>query len=314
MTLLGYFNSLRELGGSRRIVEDEVNTRLTGYAARRRVGQAEGSFANRSIAYEVVELTSRVNTAKVAEAKRKLALPFHESDKVDVAIATNMISVGLDITRLGLMVVNGQPKTCAEYIQATSRVGRDVEKPGLIVTLLNIHRPPRPVALRAVRRVPRVVLPERRGHERDAVLAPGPRPGPGGDPGRAGAPRPRADDDAEGGVRDPSANGPASTSLRMCSRTGPAPTRWSRRLGPKPSDNASSTGQRTCSTNGSTSPTISGTNRWSCNTSEKSGRPSRCSGISSTGTQRPAAEAPEIPGEPLDARRRAERERLDEDP
>ncbi len=141
MTLLGYFNSLRELGGSRRIVEDEVNTRLTGYAARRRVGQAEGSFANRSIAYEVVELTSRVNTAKVAEAKRKLALPFHESDKVDVAIATNMISVGLDITRLGLMVVNGQPKTCAEYIQATSRVGRDVEKPGLIVTLLNIHKP-----------------------------------------------------------------------------------------------------------------------------------------------------------------------------
>ena len=141
MTLLGYFNSLRELGGSRRIVEDEVNTRLTGYVNRKRIGRKDGSFANRTIAYEVVELTSRVPTNQVSEAKRRLSLPVIEKDRVDVAIATNMISVGLDITRLGLMVVLGQPKTCAEYIQATSRVGRDPGRPGLVVTLLNIHRP-----------------------------------------------------------------------------------------------------------------------------------------------------------------------------
>lgn len=142
MTLLGYFNSLRELGGSRRIVEDEVTTRLAGYAGRKRLGEPEGPFAARKIAYEVIELTSRVGTDKVAEAKRRLALRFPDKEQVDVAIATNMISVGLDITRLGLMVVLGQPKTSAEYIQATSRVGRDAENgPGLVVSLLNVHRP-----------------------------------------------------------------------------------------------------------------------------------------------------------------------------
>jgi hypothetical protein len=141
MTLLGYFNSLRELGGARRLIEDEVRTQLTGRRARKRVGEAEGMFRDRTIAYEPVELTSRVSTNKVSEAKRLLEQAFSSKEHVDVAIATNMISVGLDITRLGLMVCFGQPKTSAEYIQATSRVGRDDKRPGLVVTILNIHRP-----------------------------------------------------------------------------------------------------------------------------------------------------------------------------
>jgi Helicase conserved C-terminal domain len=141
MTLLGYFNSLRELGGSRRIVEDEVNSRLARYSLRKRVNETEGLFADRQIAYEPAELTSRVSTNVVAEIKSYLALLFHEKKHIDVALATNMISVGLDITRLGLMVVLGQPKTASEYIQSTSRVGRDENRPGLVITLLNIHRP-----------------------------------------------------------------------------------------------------------------------------------------------------------------------------
>ena len=141
MTLLGYFNSLRELGGARRLIEDEVRTQLTGRGARKRVGETAGLFRDRTIAYEPVELTSRVSTNKVSEAKRRLEQPFSAKDHVDVAIATNMISVGLDITRLGLMVCFGQPKTSSEYIQATSRVGRDDKRPGLVITLLNIHRP-----------------------------------------------------------------------------------------------------------------------------------------------------------------------------
>ena len=141
MTLLGYFNSLRELGGARRLIEDEIRTQLTGRGSRKRIGETDGLFKDRTIAYEPVELTSRVSTDKVSEAKRRLEQAFKEKDRVDVAIATNMISVGLDITRLGLMVCFGQPKTSSEDIQATSRVGRDDKRPGLVVTILNVHRP-----------------------------------------------------------------------------------------------------------------------------------------------------------------------------
>lgn len=141
MTLLGYFNSLRELGGSRRIIEDEVRTRLAEYGRRKRREPDDTIFADRMIAYDVVELTSRVSTNDIATAKRRLSLDFDNKERVDAALATNMISVGLDIVRLGLMVVLGQPKTSSEYIQATSRVGRDPDRPGLVVTLLNIHKP-----------------------------------------------------------------------------------------------------------------------------------------------------------------------------
>jgi len=130
MTVLAYFNSLRELGGARRIVEEEVQNTLRRYGARRRLGQKRRYFRDRWTYVEPLELTSRVSTADVAQARQKLGLPFHQSGRVDCALATNMISVGLDIQRLGLMVVLGQPKTNAEYIQATSRVGRDDARPG----------------------------------------------------------------------------------------------------------------------------------------------------------------------------------------
>ena len=142
MTVLGYFNSLRELGGARRILEEEVQNTVRRYRDRKRIGEKEGLFASRQASWDVIELTSRVPADKVAEARRRLGSPFHEiRQRVDSAIATNMISVGLDILRLGLMVVLGQPKTAAEYIQATSRVGRDVARPGLVVTLLNMNKP-----------------------------------------------------------------------------------------------------------------------------------------------------------------------------
>lgn len=141
MTVIGYFNSLRELGGARRILEEEVQNTIKEYGKRKRIGEETGLFRDRKSFSEVMELTSRVSTDKVAEARRRLEAGFHEAQPVDCAIATNMISVGLDIPRLGLMVVLGQPKTHAEYIQASSRVGRDDGRPGLVVTLLNFHKP-----------------------------------------------------------------------------------------------------------------------------------------------------------------------------
>jgi hypothetical protein len=142
MSALCYFNALRELGGARRIVEDEVRAGLSNYGdQRRRIAPSDQPFANRIIG-EPLELTSRVTTDEVAEAKKRLERTVSEHEQyVDVALATNMISVGLDISRLGLMLVQGQPKTAAEYIQATSRVGRDPARPGLVLAVLNLHKP-----------------------------------------------------------------------------------------------------------------------------------------------------------------------------
>ncbi|MHA3977370.1 DISARM system helicase DrmA [Halovulum sp. GXIMD14794] len=142
MTALCYFNALRELGGARRIVEDEVRDRAARYGTQRhRVEPNDKPFSDRQIK-EPMELTSRESTDKVALAKQRLEAAFGTgAESVDVALATNMISVGLDITRLGLMMVQGQPKTAAEYIQATSRVGRDPTRPGLVVAVLNLHKP-----------------------------------------------------------------------------------------------------------------------------------------------------------------------------
>ena len=129
-TLVGYFNSLRALGGAKRLVEDDVHVRLK-YLSKQR------SLSSRKI-FEPHELTSRINSWDIPSLLKRLDIAFPRGSTdypVDVLLATNMISVGVDIDRLGLMVVTGQPKTTAEYIQATSRVGRKF--PGLVVTMYN---------------------------------------------------------------------------------------------------------------------------------------------------------------------------------
>jgi hypothetical protein len=143
MTLVGYFNSLRELGGMRRLVEDEVRTRCDKAEDRKPEGWMAPHpwFRDRQVAPEPVELTSREDVGSVKSAKARLARFHRHPERVDAVLASNMISVGVDIDRLGLMVVAGQPKATSEYIQASSRVGRRPDRPGLVVTCFNPHKP-----------------------------------------------------------------------------------------------------------------------------------------------------------------------------
>ncbi len=152
MTMVGYFNSLRELGGMKRLAEDDVQTR----SYRVQMSMVERpALAQRSIS-NIRELTSRVSSQDIPKYLDNLEVKFksefdtatgkyvtrwQEGDTraIDVVLATNMLSVGVDVNRLGLMAVNGQPKGTAEYIQATSRVGRSF--PGLVCTVLTWARP-----------------------------------------------------------------------------------------------------------------------------------------------------------------------------
>jgi len=152
MTAVGYFNSLRELGGMRRLTEDDVQTRA--YRVQMSMVERPG-LAQRSVS-TISELTSRVSSLEIPKSLDQLEVEFKaefdpaegkyvtrwdagENRAVDIVLATNMLSVGVDVNRLGLMVVNGQPKGTAEYIQATSRVGRVF--PGLVCSVLTWARP-----------------------------------------------------------------------------------------------------------------------------------------------------------------------------
>jgi ATP-dependent helicase YprA (DUF1998 family) len=129
-TLVGYFNSLRLLSAAELQVHDDVVAYLELLAGREDV--AVRQVANYS------ELTSRIDASEIPTRLKGIEKRLPDEDTVDVLLATNMIAVGVDVDRLGLMAVMGQPQTTAEYIQATSRVGR--AHPGLVAVMLNSAR------------------------------------------------------------------------------------------------------------------------------------------------------------------------------
>ena len=129
-TLLGYFNSLRVLGAAYIQSIDDVPDRIKVVAGRL------GTEPRKT--RDPAEMTSRVRSSEIPLLLQRLQTAHPDDQSPDVALATNMISVGVDVDRLGLMAVMGQPQTTSEYIQATSRVGR--RHPGLVFTLFNSAR------------------------------------------------------------------------------------------------------------------------------------------------------------------------------
>ncbi|MCK8436408.1 DNA helicase [Streptomyces sp. D2-8] len=129
-SLVGYFNSLRLLSAAELQVHDDVMAYLELLAAREET-------TVRSITH-YSELTSRIDASEIPARLKGIERRLPDADVVDVLLATNMIAVGVDVDRLGLMAVMGQPQTTAEYIQATSRVGRS--HPGLVAVMLNATR------------------------------------------------------------------------------------------------------------------------------------------------------------------------------
>ncbi|WAL72565.1 helicase-related protein [Kitasatospora sp. YST-16] len=130
-TLVGYFNSLRLLSAAELQVLDDVQDRMEQLAARDGIEKPRRPEA-------VTELSSRASASDIPRRLKDIERRFPAPEATDVLLATNMISVGVDIDRLGLMAVMGQPQTTAEYIQATSRVGR--RHPGLVAVMLNSTR------------------------------------------------------------------------------------------------------------------------------------------------------------------------------
>lgn len=131
-TIVAYHNSLRELGKTMTLAADDIPARIGVITADEAKARHLGT---------VEELTSNLSSGDLASVLGRLG-KAPENGGIDFVACTNMLSVGVDVPRLGLMIVHGQPKTTAEYIQATSRVGRQVEiAPGLVIAHYSANKP-----------------------------------------------------------------------------------------------------------------------------------------------------------------------------
>ena len=153
-SIVSYYNSLKDVGKIRNKVGDEVSNFTS--TLQNRLSQLFQPFDSYKFNFNGIldrteELTGRVDSSSIKAILKEMEKPFEESsiefsqkgntylkDVIDLILATNMFSVGIDISRLNIMLLNGMPKNVAEYIQASSRIGRKTK--GLALTLFDPNR------------------------------------------------------------------------------------------------------------------------------------------------------------------------------
>jgi hypothetical protein len=128
-TLVGYFNAIRELAGAVALARQDIPERMAFMSPAPRILPEE----------EPMELSSRVSSLELPSKLEQLGRRLGLDEPVNTVVSTSMFGTGVDVPRLSLMVVHGQPKTSSSYIQATGRVGR--QRGGLVVTFYRASRP-----------------------------------------------------------------------------------------------------------------------------------------------------------------------------
>ncbi len=139
-TQVVYHGSLKGVGNSHNAFSNDVREYLRRFSEEVNEinkGNAEETVAIEHRAIRIAQLTSLSSVKENAKTFKNLEQSRNDPECLDAVLATNMISVGLDVARLATMIINGQPLTTAEYIQASSRVGRS-EIPGVV--FINYYR------------------------------------------------------------------------------------------------------------------------------------------------------------------------------
>lgn len=133
-TLVSYYNTIKSLGGGLRLYQDTI-PRFMGTIREtvEKTHNPKDTLQNEpDIQLNFEELTGRKNASEIPNILKNIEKTINDDDVLDALLCTNMLSVGVDIDRLNVMLMNGQPKSTSEYIQATGRIGR--KNPGIVVT------------------------------------------------------------------------------------------------------------------------------------------------------------------------------------